>query len=196
MLRMGFAVPALFCVVVLGCGLLYPDYNQLAQQVSILGAEGTVTQYYFTVGLLLCAVLSLVFIGGLVRVCKQHDLSTLPVLILLTYSFSIAGAGIFPLPDPLHGLLGSPSFLLLFSPPLAWYFWNKHATLPHLGFFVILVMVIFAAGFSIFFPDIFGQFLGLKQRFFHLGWMLWFSYLAVAFVNLNKKTTPKVVDSV
>jgi len=193
---MGFAVPALFFVVIMGCGLLYPNYSQLSQQVSILGAEGTVTQYYFTIGLVLCALLSLIFIWGLMRVCRRNHLNTLPVFLLFSYSFSIAGAGIFPLPNPWHGLLGSPSFLLLLSPPLAWYFWRRQAVLPHLGLFVIVVMVLFTAGFSIFFPDFFGNYLGVKQRFFHLGWMLWFSYLAVAFVSLNKKTTPKVVDSV
>jgi len=36
-------------------------------------------------------------------------------------------------------------------------------------------------GFLAYFPDLLPQYPGLKQRFFHVGWSVWFIYLSTAF---------------
>jgi hypothetical protein len=46
-------------------------------------------------------------------------------------------------------------------------------------------------GFSAFFPDIMGNYPGVKQRFFHIGWTLWFICLSQRFSELDKKTSEK-----
>jgi hypothetical protein len=39
-------------------------------------------------------------------------------------------------------------------------------------------------GFLAFWPDILSNYLGLKQRFFHIGWSVWFIYLSYSLVKL------------
>jgi len=39
-------------------------------------------------------------------------------------------------------------------------------------------------GFLAFMPDVLSNYPGLKQRFFHIGWSLWFFYLSYSFVRL------------
>jgi hypothetical protein len=41
--------------------------------------------------------------------------------------------------------------------------------------------LIMPLGFLAYFPDLMAPYPGLKQRFFHVGWSVWFIYLSVAF---------------
>ena len=42
-------------------------------------------------------------------------------------------------------------------------------------------------GFLAFMPQILGDYTGLKQRIFHIGWSIWFLYLSYAFTNLFRQ---------
>jgi hypothetical protein len=100
------------------------DYNHFSRMVSELGAIGTKSQLAFSAGLILCSVLSVLFILGLSRVCKEIGLSVIPAWILLSFPVSIAGAAIFPLPLRLHLIMGMPSILVIFSPMLGLILWR------------------------------------------------------------------------
>jgi len=166
------------------CSLILGDYNHFSRLVSELGSIGTETQYIFTTGLVLCSFLSILFIIGLYRVCTYNNISTIPVLVMLTFSFSIAGAGLFPLPLELHGILGMPSVLLILSPMTALLLWsnkNKPGSIKLMSALCFLIMLL---GFLAFFPEVLSNFTGLKQRFFHLGWTVWFVYLSYSFLKL------------
>ncbi len=186
MIRFGYAIPVMFLVTILGCGLFRDSYNHLTNLVSELGYLGSPTQYWFTIGLLICSFLSFWFVMALVSECKRQKLSVLPVVILFSFTFSIAGAGIFPMPTWWHGILGMPSFLLLFSPVLAYILWRNNEHIPYLKQWVVVVMIFFLLGFLVFAPEILPGFQGMKQRFFHLGWMIWFVYLSWAFGTFQK----------
>ncbi len=41
-------------------------------------------------------------------------------------------------------------------------------------------------GFLTLTPNIMDNYFGLKQRFFHIGWSLWFIYLSLKFLELDK----------
>ena len=117
------------------------------------------------------------------RRCRQVGRSEIPVWIILTYTFSIAGAGIFPYPTRLHLALGTPSIFLLLSPLLALFLWRPNARLPWHPAIGSLALAIMLLGFLAFFPGVLPGSLGLKQRFFHAGWSVWFAYLSFAFAR-------------
>ena len=177
----GFFVPLLFWSTLALCGSMHDNYNHLSNIVSELGAAGSKTRILFAVGLLLCSALSIVFVVGLIQELRELQMSIIPALLILTYTFSIAGAAIFPMPHRLHGLLGSPSIALFLSPGLAIILWGQE-TSP-IGIFPISIisMLTMLLGLLVFFPHVLSKYIGLKQRFFHIGWSLWFVYLCVIF---------------
>lgn len=183
----GGIIPLIFWITIFVCGTILGDYNHFSGLVSELGALGTETQTIFTIGLVLCSLLSIVFAVGLFKICSTVRLSILPVILIFTYSLSIGGAGLFPMPLRLHGILGVPSILLIFSPLLSLILWRKTDLLPHIKYFSIISFVIMLLGFLIFLPNVLNDYPGLKQRFFHIGWSVWFLYLSYIFLQIHKK---------
>jgi hypothetical membrane protein len=181
LLNAGWAIPVVFFATTLICGFVQGGYDHLSRQVSELGTIGTNSQYPFTAGLLLSAFLSVLFIVGLLQACLRLQLSIWPVLLILSFAFSIAGAAIFPLPLPMHVTMGSPAFLLLLSPLLALLLWPKAQLSAGITWMSAVSLLIMALGFSAYLPDFLPAYPGLKQRFFHAGWAVWFVYLSVAF---------------
>lgn len=185
LLFLGFLIPIVFWSTLFICSSILDDYNHFSRLVSELGAFGTETQYIFTIGLVLSSFLSILFIIGLYRVCTYNKISTIPVLIMLTFSFSIAGAALFPLPLELHGILGMPSILLILSPTTALLLWSDKNKPGGIKLMSVLSLLIMSLGFLAFFPDVLSNFIGIKQRFFHLGWSVWFVYLSYSFFKLK-----------
>jgi len=169
------------------CGFIQGDYNHFTRMVSELGTIGTKSQYLFTAGLVLCSALSIVFVIGLFRSCKVSGISVIPIIIILSFSVSIAGAGIFPLPLRLHQIMGIPSILLIFSPLMSLFLWNKKGQLSNFNLMTITSLVIMSLGFLVYMPEILTSYHGLKQRFFHIGWSVWFFYLNYSFIRLLEK---------
>jgi len=181
---LGILTPIVFWGTLIICGLMTDNYSHLTNMVSELGTIGTKTQYIFTTGLVVSSFLSLLFIIGLFRIAKKNQLSTIPILLILTFTFSIFGAAIFPLPLSLHGILGSPSLLLPLSPLLVFIFWGNKI-IPDIKKASGLIFLIMALGFLTL-TTVMDNYFGLKQRFFHIGWTLWFIYLCNMFLRLNR----------
>ena len=187
MLALGSMIPVIFWGTLTVCGYVMGDYNHLTRLVSELGAMGTRTQYMFTAGLLACAVLSILFVIGLCRESRERKISTIPALIILSFSLSIGGAAIFPLPLRMHLYMGMPSILLILSPLAALIFWRREKSPAGLRIWTIVSLMIMLLGFMAYLPDVLGAYPGLKQRFFHLGWSLWFIGLSRAFLRPVKE---------
>jgi hypothetical membrane protein len=185
-LALGSVIPVIFWGTLTVCGYVMGDYNHLTRMVSELGAIGTRTQYMFTAGLLACAVLSVLFVIGLCRACKKMGISTIPALIILSFSLSIGGAAIFPLPLRMHLIMGMPSVLLFLSPLVALVLWQGDKMPAGLRLWAIVSLAIMLLGFLAFMPEVMSSTLGLKQRFFHIGWSIWFIGLSRAFLRLLK----------
>ena len=186
LLYMGGSIPIVFFGTTFLCGYMQGNYDHLSRMVSELGTIGTSSQYVFMAGLLVCSILSVLFVIGLFVACKKSGLSVVPVLLILTYSVSIAGAAIFPLPLRLHEILGMPSVLLILSPLLSLVLWSRRKQLSNLLPMSAFSFVVMALGFLAFMPDVLAGYPGLKQRFFHVGWSIWFVYLSYGFLKLNK----------
>ena len=182
----GALIPPVFWATTFICGFVLGDYNHFSRMVSELGTLGTPSRFFFTFGLVSCSILSALFIVGLRRVCENTKLSTVPAWLILSYSISIAGAGLFPLPLRLNGILGMPSILLVLSPLTALLLWPGKHSPSNLKIMACFALVIMALGFFAFFPSILSSLPGLKQRFFHLGWSVWFLYLSVSFTEILK----------
>lgn len=176
----GYLIPIVFWLTTLICGWLWDDYDHLRNMVSELGTLGSETQYIFSAGLVLSALLSIPFIIGLLHSCKKKNINRIPIIIMLTYSFSILGAGLFPYPLHWHGILGAPSVVLFLSPFLALILW-KEKVFPNFKKLAIASFLLFMMGFLVFSPDILSEYFGLKQLFFHMGWSLWFFGLSYGF---------------
>jgi hypothetical membrane protein len=180
LLRLGFIIPLIFWLTLFIGGWMREDYHHLTSLVSELGRIGTSTQYLFTLGLTICALLSVAFILALHRRARAMGISSFPVLILLpAFSFPILGAALFPLPLPLHGILGSPAMLLTASPLLALILWGRKFGTRFL-IITSAILLITALGYLVFTPTL-DAYPGLKQRFAHTGWTLWFVYLGWLF---------------
>lgn len=186
LLYLGFLVPIIFWTTTIVCGLMIDDYNHFKWLVSELGALGTRTQYLFTTGLVLSAFLNVFFIIGLWKYCKRLQLSLIPILFLLLYSF-IAGPALFPMPLRLHGIVGTPFPFLMLSPLLALILWRKKEHLLKIRTVAIISFIIMMLGFLIFVPNFLNEYFGLKQRFLYLGWSLWSVYLSYRFLKLYRK---------
>ena len=186
LLALGSVVAVIFWGTLTVCGVVMGNYNHLTRLVSELGAIGTRSQYIFMAGLLACAVLSVLFVVGLYQECKKRGISMIPALIILTFSLSIGGAAIFPLPLRMHLIMGMPSVLLFLSPLAALLLWRGREFLVNLRVWAILGIIIMLLGFMAFMPDVLGAYPGLKQRFFHLGWSLWFIGLSRAIFRSPK----------
>jgi len=190
LLYCGTVTPLLFFGTTLLCGFILGDYNHLTRMVSELGALRTPTQYLFTAGLVVCALLSVAFIVGLLISCRHAKLSTVPVWLLLSYSVSIGGAGIFPFPTRLHLLVGMPSVLLFLSPLASLLLWRKTNSPSNLQVMAGFAFGFMTLGFLTFFPSVLSSYIGLKQRLFHFGWCVWFTYLSTAFLGMWGKGNP------
>ena len=186
-LLLGGVTPILFFATTFLCGLIMGDYNHLTGLVSELGASGTRSQYVFSAGLLLCSALSVLFVIGLYSTSRAIGISTIPALIILSYSISIAGAAIFPLPLRLHLIMGMPSVLLFLSPLTSLFLWSASRRLLRVREASLLSFFTMSLGFLAYAPEILSNYPGLKQRLFHLGWSIWFLYLSYAFSRLFKK---------
>lgn len=187
LLYLGLIIPVVFWTITIICGFILGDYNHLTRMVSELGEIGTETQYLFSVGLIVCAILSVLFILGLYQTCKIYNMSLMPILVLLSYSFSIAGAAIFPYPMRMHLIMGMPSILLFLSPLLGFLVWKREKNLIMQKQMSIISFFLMSLGFITYFPNLLGEYLGVKQRFFHIGWSVWFSYLSYSFIKLGEK---------
>ena len=185
LLHLGRWIPLVFLTTTVICGFMLGNYNHLSRMVSDLGAIGTPSRFYFSAGLLACSVMSALFIVGLCRVCAALRISRLPALLLLAYTISIAGAGVFPLPLRMHLLMGMPSVLLILSPLLSLALWRGRSRLPGIEGASMACLVVMALGFLAFLRGVLPDLVGLKQRFFHLGWCMWFLYLSYRFARVN-----------
>jgi hypothetical protein len=55
----------------------------------------------------------------------------------------------------------------------------------------ITSLLIMSLGFLAFMPEVLNSYIGIKQRFFHIGWSVWFVHLSYSFTRLLEKENVK-----
>lgn len=184
LLSAGIFAPAIFWITTIICGLMIEGYDHLRWLVSELGALDSKPQYIFSAGLIISAILNLLFIIGLWKFCRKVQLNILPVLYLALYSF-IIGPAVVPMPLPLHGIVGSPFPFIMLSPLLALIVWRNQENYLKIRIAAIISFVVMVHGFLIFFPNVLPEYHGLKQRFLYAGWSVWSGYLSYRMMALS-----------
>ena len=187
LLYLGFSSPAIFWATTIVCGFMIDDYSHLSNLVSELGALGSKPQYLFSTGLVLSSVLNVFFVIGLYRIGKYQGINLIPIVFILFFSF-LAGPGVIPMPLRLHGIIGIPFPLIIFSPLSALIFWRSREYEMKIRIGASFSFLIMLLGFLIFFPEILSEYFGLKQRFLYLGWTLWSGFIAHRFLQLRTKS--------
>jgi len=188
LLYFGIISPLLFWLTTIVCGAILDGYSHMTNLVSELGALGARTQYLFSFGLVASSILNVVFVVSLWKRCRLLEASIVPLIFMFCYSF-LAGPGIVPMPLPLHGIIGIPFPLIMFTPILALIFWNKQVLNLGLKISALIGLAIMLLGFLIYAPDILPEYFGLKQRFLYLGWTVWSCSVAIRFLQLKNSAS-------
>lgn len=196
LLYLGLVMPFVFWVSMAIAGELHGNYNPFVHTVSELGAIGTNSEDFMAIATLCCSAMSLLFVVGLWRVCTEMQISIVPVLAVPACAVMFAWTSIFHLGNPLHGVIGYVPLLLFIGALLSVLLWRARQlqTLRRLSLLSFLVM---ALVFLRFVPALQQHFPGLVQRFFHLGWSMWFVGMAFGFIkllNIKYNYVPSIPD--
>ncbi|MEE1947049.1 DUF998 domain-containing protein [Pedobacter sp. KR3-3] len=183
LLYLGLIMPFVFWVSMAIAGELHGNYNPFVHTVSELGAIGTNSEGFMAIAMLCCAVMSLFFVIGLWRVCNEMEVSIAPVLATPACAIMFAWTSVFHLGHPLHGVIGMVPLLLFIGSLLSVLLWRSQQ-LQNLRKLSLLSFLVMALVFLRFVPSFQQHFPGLVQRFFHLGWSIWFVCMAFSFIKL------------
>lgn len=183
LLYLGLMMPFIFWVSMAIAGELHGNYNPFLQTVSELGAIGTNSEYFMAVATLCCAVMSFFFMIGLWRVCIEMQVNVVPILAMPGCTIMLAWTAVFHLGHPLHGIVAFVPVLLFAGALLSIVLWRSQPlqNLRKLSLLSFLTMALFFLRFVPWFQQ---HFPGLAQRFFHLGWSMWFVGMAFGFIKL------------
>jgi hypothetical membrane protein len=195
LLYTGIMIPSIFWFATLVCGFIHGDYNHLTGTISELGARGTRSETLMTIFIVICTLLSVFFMEGLFKACKELGLNIIPVFSLFGFIIMFGWAAIFHSGNSLHAASG-PVFLLLYlGALLAAIVWRgkKLLLIRLLSILSLTIMLLILLRFI---PSVQNNYPGLVQRFAHLGWSVWFISLAVCFIKLieSKQKQQKVTS--
>ena len=183
LLYLGIITPLLFWLMTITGGFIHGNYNHLHNVVSELGALGTRSEIFMSIGEILVAVLSLYAVFGYAKACSQTGLNMIPVLTMLSVSISMFWAAIFPMHHVLHGTLGPLPLILDAGVLLSIFLWRgkKFQTLRLVSMisFILMMLILLRV-----IPNLRGQWEGLLQRTFYLGWTIWSIALSIIFIQL------------
>jgi Protein of unknown function (DUF998) len=183
LLYLGVVTPILFWAVLITGGFIHRNYNHLHKVVSELGAIGTRSEVFMSTTVLLISILSVFSIVGMYKACRQIGLNVIPVLTMLSLSISMVWAAIFPMHHELHGELGPIPLSLNIGVLLAVLIWKgkefASLRLVSLVSFILMSLILLRIV-----PSLRGNWEGLIQRFFYLGWSAWSIAISLIFIRL------------
>jgi hypothetical protein len=183
LLWLGIITPLLFWIATITGGFIHGNYNHLHDVVSELGAIGTRSEIFMSTAELLIAILSVFSVIGLFKACKQIGLNVVPVMTILSLSISMIWAAIFPMHHELHGTLGPIPLLLNIGVLISIFLWKgkkfQIIRLVSLVSFLLMSLIILR-----FIPNLRGNWEGLIQRLFYLGWSFWSIALSLIFIQM------------
>lgn len=183
----GILIPIIFWISTFIASSLFTDYDHFRDTISQLGAIGSPAENFMTVSTWSTTILSIGLIIGLVMVCRQFNLSLIPLIGIFGFTIMFGWAATFHSGNPMHSKSGSVLILLLLGPLLSIFLWKgkEFKTLRKLSWlsFIIMLFILLRAIPS---ETIRANYTGLIQRFVHFGWSVWFVSLSVTFLKLLK----------
>ncbi len=188
LIRLGLIIPLLFWAVTIIAGTIHGNYQHHKNVISELGAIGTKSEIFTSSAFVVISILCYLFSIGFYIASKKLKLSVIPAMLSFSMPITFIWVAIFPLRNEFHNVTGALPLLLILGAFLSFVLWRKHEKLKKLrtwslvGFGVMLLILLR-------FIDPLGhEFEGLVQRFFYLGWSIW--YITIA-IFLHKRLDPK-----
>lgn len=183
LLYLGIISPLLFWLVTITGGFIHGNYNHFHNVVSELGAIGTRSEIFMSIAEMLISILSVFSVIGFFKGCKQIGLSVIPVLTMLSMPISMLWTAFFPMHHELHGTLGPIPLFLNIGEFLAIILWKgrKLLTLRIVSLISFILMSLLILRFI---PNLRGNWEGLIQRVFYLGWSIWSIALSLIFIQM------------
>ena len=183
LLYLGMITPLLFWLMTITGGFIHGNYNHLHNVVSELGALGTRSEIFMSTTETLISILSFFAVIGYFRASKQIGLNAIPVLTMLSVPVSMFWAAVFPMHHVLHGTLGPIPLLLNIGILLSIFLWRgrNFQTLRLVSFISFLLMMLILLRVI---PNLRGQWEGLLQRTFYLGWTIWSIAVSLIFIRM------------
>jgi hypothetical membrane protein len=183
LLLSGLATPILFWIALFIAGGLTDNYNHLRNTISELGQIGAPAEYFMLVALPLVTAAAVIFSFYFYKASKHLKISLWPAIFSFSLPVSILWACIFPMGNNLHDKQGPLPLLLLLGMLMAIIQWHKQSFKKEQLVTIIstlLMLLIFLR-----FVKPFGnEYEGTVQRFYYLGWSVW--YISIS-ILLSKK---------
>ncbi|MDR6945253.1 DUF998 domain-containing protein [Mucilaginibacter pocheonensis] len=184
LLYTGTIIPVIFWLSTIICGFVHGGYNHLSRTISELGAMGTRSEPLMATLTMFGALLSIFFIIGVYRACKQLNISVVPVFTLPAFTVMMGWAAMFHSGNKWHATAG-PVFLLLYVGAfLVVVLWRGRKELMLIRLLSLVSLALMLLIFLRFMPGIENNYPGLIQRFVHLGWSVWFTALSIGLIRL------------
>jgi hypothetical membrane protein len=175
-----------------GLALLVPDYSQVHQTVSEIGAIGSPARVSFAVMLACVAACILVFASAVrdVSVAAHHP--RLAAYLIAFMALPAAGIGVFAYPHPAHNFFGMSELIGYQAPlafALAWRHDPRAKTLVGISWiFFVLIWGAIALNLSPFAAPVWAYVKpvhGLAQRALFAAWFGWCAVLGTLLFNWN-----------
>jgi hypothetical protein len=179
---------AVLCFGIVGLALMVPGYSHVHQTVSELGELGSPARVPFAIMLCCVAACILIFAWAVRDLSLEAGRTQSAAYIAGAMAISIAGAGVFAFPHPLHNFFGT-SELIGYQAPLAFALTWRRDLSKRTGVVVSWIMFgliwgAIAANFITFYRD--GQIwayvkpiYGLVQRSLFVTWFSWCAWIGV-----------------
>jgi hypothetical membrane protein len=180
-----FLSPVFYYVGLLGGALLYPGYSHVTQYASELGSASAPYPAFFNLSAIACGLSAIVgaFALGpvIVSLGGKRGWAYATAVTLVLWGAAVIMAGLFPMPNELHGAYGLGMAGQL-TPLLAWLALRPVKGLDGLKIFLLAIFFVSLAFFAIMMGVgglVTRANVGLWQRgnsLFGIGWLLVFGW--------------------
>lgn len=192
LLYCGFVSPILFWITTIISGYIHGDYVHYVDTISELGAIGTNSELFTSSSFIFLSILCLWFSFAFYKASQKLNLSVIPALFTFSMPLTLLWAAVFTLGNEFHSLVGPITLLMILGPLLAFLLWPKEDRFLRIrmfslaGFFLMMLLTLrFLEPFEI-------NYEGLVQRFFYVGWSVWFMSVSYYLVELLKMNSRKI----
>jgi hypothetical membrane protein len=187
----GIIGPILFTGVVIILGLLRPGYSHVSQAISELGENGAPNAIIQDTNFIIFGLLVIAFAYGLHRAIGYGKGSKVgPILIALFGGVAAIGAGIFPIPNPLHAPVSIFGFITLMVATFIisrrlgqdprWQGYRKYSLAT--GVIAVVLFLVLLSNVKG------GPWFGALQRLFLADLFIWMEVMAIHLLRISSQT--------
>jgi hypothetical membrane protein len=179
LISLGLIIPILFWATTIIASTIHGNYTHYKNVISELGAIGTKSEIFTSSAFVVISILCFLFSIGFYISSKKLKLSVIPAILTFSMPMAFLWAGIFPLRNEFHNFTGPLPLFLILGAFLTLVLWRKHEKFKKLRTWSLISFLIMLLLFLRFIQPFGFEFEGLVQRFFYLGWSIWYISISV-----------------